>query len=343
MTLARRLRAQGLSGPPERTPAQVVARLLAVPAQDGRGFRLAVRARSHGTTAADVDRALTEARSLVVTWLNRGTLHLVRSEDLPWLHALTAPFRRTATRRRLAQEGVDAPTADRGVAVVAGALADAGPLTRSELGERLAAAGVPTAGQALIHVLRLAALEGIAVRGPVRGDEQAYVGVGDWLRSAPSVDRGHAVAELARRYLAGHGPADERDLAYWAGLPLRDARAGLRAIAAELRDAGEGRVDLVGRTDDPPPPPPARLLGPFDPLLHGWRSRAPVLGDHVGVVMRNGMLRAVALVDGRAAGTWAMPGGRVRLHPFAPLPEEVARALSADAADVERFFGLPEG
>ncbi len=35
--------------------------------------------------AADIDRALTEERSLVITTLNRGTLHLVRSEDYPLL------------------------------------------------------------------------------------------------------------------------------------------------------------------------------------------------------------------------------------------------------------------
>ena len=70
------------------------------------GFRLAVRARTTGVTAADVDRALTEDRSLVVTWLNRGTLHLVRSEDYPILQAVTAPPLQTTSARRLAQDGV---------------------------------------------------------------------------------------------------------------------------------------------------------------------------------------------------------------------------------------------
>ena len=71
--------------------ADVAERLLAVQGQDPRGARLAVRARTEGLTAADVDRALTEERSLLITWLNRGTLHLVRSEDYPLLQALTTP------------------------------------------------------------------------------------------------------------------------------------------------------------------------------------------------------------------------------------------------------------
>lgn len=65
-----------------------VDRLLAVQAQDLRAARLAIRARTTGLTAADVDAELEQA-TLVVTWLNRGTLHLVRSQDYWWLQRLT--------------------------------------------------------------------------------------------------------------------------------------------------------------------------------------------------------------------------------------------------------------
>src|SRR5436305_4504995 len=104
--LAERLTAQLLAGPPARDPVAVAERLLAIQAQDPRGARLAIRARTSGLTAADVDRALTIDRSLVVTWLNRGTLHPVRREDYSWLHALTPPPLFTGNARRLAQERV---------------------------------------------------------------------------------------------------------------------------------------------------------------------------------------------------------------------------------------------
>src|SRR5256885_11574903 len=51
-----------LSGPRARSPVDVVGRLLAVQAQDWRAARLAIRARSSGLTAADVDRARTDER-----------------------------------------------------------------------------------------------------------------------------------------------------------------------------------------------------------------------------------------------------------------------------------------
>src|SRR3954447_11575510 len=124
--LRERLSSQLLAGPPARDPVAVAERLLAIQAQDPRGARLAVRARSTGTTAADVDRALTEDRSLVITWVNRGTLHLVRREDHAWLHALTTPQLATGNARRLAEEGVSADAAERGVRLVERLLADEG-------------------------------------------------------------------------------------------------------------------------------------------------------------------------------------------------------------------------
>ena len=72
-----------------------------------------------------------------------------------------------------------------------------------------------------------------------------------------SIDpRDRALAELARRYLAGHGPAADRDLAKWAQLPLRDARAGLEAVAPELNLRPDGLVDLRRRPEVPRASPP---------------------------------------------------------------------------------------
>ena len=139
---ARRLAAQQLVGPPADGVLQVVDRLLAVQAQDLRAARLAVRARTTGLTAADVDRELQE-RTLVVTWLNRGTLHLVRSPDYWWLQRLTTPQLSTGNARRLAQEGVSPDQADRGVAAIEAAITADGPMTRTQLREIVAAADVP--------------------------------------------------------------------------------------------------------------------------------------------------------------------------------------------------------
>ncbi len=338
--LAERLTAQLLAGPPGRDPVAVTERLLAVQGQDPRGARLAIRARSRpGTRSEDVDRALSDDRSLLITWLNRGTLHLVRSEDYPWLQTLTAPRLMTANARRLRQEGVSAAQAERGVAVIRSALADEGPLTRAILAQRLASADVPTEGQALVHVLMRASLLGLAVRGPMIGREHGFVLVRDWLGTPVAVDRDRALAELARRYLAGHAPADARDLARWAGLPLGDARAGLAAIASQLRERPDGLLQLRGRRPAARVPAP-RLLGPFDPVLLGWTSREQIVGPHRGIVTNNGLFRPFALVDGRAVGIWRLTDGRITLEPFARLPRQTTDALAEEADAVLTYLGL---
>jgi Winged helix DNA-binding domain len=325
--LAARLTAQMLAGPPARDPVAVAERILAVQGQDPRGFRLAVRARTRGVTAADVDRALTEERSLIVSWFNRGTLHLVRSEDYPMLQAVTTPPLRTSSERRLAHEGLPPLDAERGVAAIVNALADEGPLTSDALRERVARTGVRAEGQALYNLLFKASLDGLVVRGPMAGKKQAYALVRDWLPDAKPVDRDAVLGEFARRYLAGHAPANDRDLARWAGIPLRDARAGLAAAkpARERRRA--------------PELPRPKLLGAFEPCLLGWSSRADIVGDAPNLVTAGGMFYPFAMVGGRAVARWKLADGRLQLDPFRRIARPDREALERDAEDVEAFLG----
>ena len=334
---AERCAAQLLRGDPAGSAEEVAGRLLAIQAQDLRGARLAIRARSAGLSASDVDFALTR-RSLIVTWLNRGTLHLVRAEDYWWLHPLTTPQLRTGNSRRLAQEGVPPEDAERAVAAVRAALAADGPLTRSQLRERVAAAGVRTEGQAMVHILALASIRGLIVRGPAAGRDQAFVLARDWLGAPPPVmSREAALGKLARRYLAGHAPARDRDLAQWAGIGLRDARLGLARCGAVQRADGLAELPASPQRAAAGLPPP-RLLGAFDPLLLSWASRDPIVGPHRQIVTVNGLFRPFALAGGRAVATWSIPRGQVVLTPFAPLDADTRAAMTTDATDVTRFL-----
>jgi len=169
------------------------------------------------------------------------------------------------------------------------------------------------------------------------GADHAYALTADWLGPIPSVDLERALGELARRYLAGHGPASDRDLARWSGLPLGRARAGLRAIRAELTERHDGLVDLARRPRAARPPGP-KLLGAFDPLLMGWTSRDPILGAAGHIVTRHGMFRPFALIGGQAVATWGLPGGETTLDPFRRLTSGERGALDREARDVQRFL-----
>jgi hypothetical protein len=207
-------------------------------------------------------------------------------------------------------------------------------MTRAALRERLERESVRTGGQALVHLLFGATLDGLLVRGPVVGGEHAFVLVEDCRGPRPKIDRHRALPELARRYLNGHGPADARDLAKWAGLSLHDARAGIAGVAHNLDQRPNGLVDLKDRRTPLAEWPAPRLLGPFDPRLLGWRSRDLVLDKPKEVITTSGIIKAILLVDGRAAGTWTMPGGRVQVHPWNKLDPQTWDAVAAESTAV---------
>jgi winged helix DNA-binding protein len=218
-----RAAAQGLGGA-ATTVADAARRVVGLQAQDARACRLAVRARTTGLTADDVDQAVRE-RSVVRTWAMRGTLHLLAAEDFGWVNGLLGPYvaARGAPRRRQLGLGDDLL----GKARAAFEEIATEPRTRAELVELLAGHGVrlDPRSQQPPHLLGYAANTGQLCRGPDTGrDEPTYVLVSRWLGEQPPADEEVALRTLAQRYLRGHGPATAEDLAAWSGLPVSTAR-----------------------------------------------------------------------------------------------------------------------
>jgi hypothetical protein len=249
-----------------RNPVEIARQTAGIQAQDKPASRLSFRSRSPTLSAEDVDRARVEERSLLRTWVMRMTIHLIPTEDAGWMLPLFEPGIERWSRRRLGQLGLSEAKVARALRTVAGALADEGPLTRSELAERVGAAGVELNDQTRLHVMLTAVVSGIAVLGP----EDRLVRREDWLGELPPCDADAAIAELARRYLRAFGPADDRDFAYWSGLGLRQVRAGLEAIAGETEEV-DGLLLLRGAKPRLPKPGWVRLLGAFDTYLLGYK------------------------------------------------------------------------
>jgi hypothetical protein len=327
-----------------RAPVDVVVQAGPLQAQEPRAARLAFRGRGRGLTSADVDRARTEERSLLRAWCMRKTVHLIASDDAGWLLPLFSPIILRWSRRRLAQLGLDANGQERALAALHEAVERDGPLTRPELAQRLELAGFDTAQELKVHLWLLATLDGELCLGPDRGGQTCLVRTEDWIGKPKSRPRADSLAELGRRYLHGYGPADERDLARWAGLPLRDAREAFAAIAAELVPAGE--LFTLGRAPRRPSGPVVRLLGAFDNYNLGYvdRSFALAAEHEKQVVPGGGIVRPAVAVDGRFVGTWASKRSGKRLavtiEPFAPLAPEIEAAVEAEIADLGRFEGL---
>jgi hypothetical protein len=350
-----RMAAQRLTGRRPRAVAEVVRAVGGLQAQDTPASRLAVRPRSTGLDEAAVRRACNQDRSVVRTWAMRGTLHLVAAVDVGWLVALLGPVFVAADRRRRLQLGLDDDLCERALAALPAVLA-AGPLSRADLVRGLAAEGVriDPSGQAPAHLVGYAAMRGLVCRGPdLDGDQASYVLLEDWVGGGAGRPPGpdNALAELARRYLGGHGPAGPEDLAAWSGLPVGRARRAFELVAGELRELEVDGHRLWTPADAPAAPTPAgdpvvRLLGRFDDFLLGWRGRDLILDARFARrVAAGGWVHPVVVVDGRVAGTWRArrAGGRleVAVEPFAGrLPRRARPGLEAEAADLGRFLAV---
>jgi hypothetical protein len=330
----------------------VIGDLCGVQAQDTTSAALAVRARCAGLVAADVERARVEERSVVRTWLMRGTLHLVAAENLGWLLALLAPIFIRSSRGRRAGLGLDEETGVRGVRALGKMLAGQGPLTRAKIRQGLASQGIPSAGQATIHLIRLAALEGLLCYGPDRAGQETFVLLADWVGHGAAMPPEQAPAELARRYLAAYGPATPEDFAAWSGLALGAARGAWQQLTHQLLEVKVGGAPAwmlqsratwldqawIGR-------PVVNLLPGFDTYWLGYRSRDLALDPIYArrVFPGGGMLRSALLVDGRAAGTWKIKRHRnhseVIVEPFEELTPDIQRGLEREVEDLAHFLG----
>lgn len=354
-----RLKAQRLSLPPsqiEADPALVVKALAGIQAQEAPAAALAIRARSHGLVAADVERARVQARSILRTWGPRGTLHLLATEDLGWLLPLFGPFFVARGERRRLELGLDEQLCVSAMGTLQEILAEHGSLTRAEIVQRLAARGIRLEGQAVPHLLGRAALEGLVCYGPDRAAGPTYVLLDDWIgheKRGPALSEAAAYAELTRRYLAANGPARPQDQAAWSGLPVSKTRAAWGQLADELMEvtvAGVPAWMLESRTawlDEPPAPEPnVRLTPRFDVYLLGYQDRDLSVPRQYAkrINAGGGILHPTVLVDGRAVGTWKSvrkkDGLEVLVEPFEALAPQVHPGLEAELLDLARFLGV---
>ena len=335
--------------------AHIVKELCGIQAQDARAATLGVRVRSAGLLATDVEYARVQERTIIRTWGQRGTLHLLATEDLGWLLPLFGPVFIAGDRRRREELGLDEDTCARAISVIRDVLASQGALTRAELVEQLAARDIRLEGQARPHLLYRAALEGIICLGPDRGAEPTYVLLSDWVEPGrTTLSPEAALAELALRYLQAYGPTTPEDLTAWSGMPISRIRPAWPRIADQLLEveaAGSPAWMLKAQAawlDEPPAPASiVRLLPGFDIYLLGYQNRdLAVPSQHAKRINAGGgMIHPVLLVDGRVVGTWKSKRQKNRLEvvvePFDQLAIRVQQGLQAEITDFARFLGVP--
>ena len=311
--------------------------------------------RSKGTVE-DVRKALWKDKSLVKTWLMRGTLHLVPSADLPLYTAAMRSRWVWPNNTWLKWVELTEPELVSLVANIGNALDQ--PMTREELIAKVGRSSSDHVRTVLKSgwstLLKPVARAGRLCFGPSRGTSVTFVRPDVWLKSWRHIDPDGALVEVARRYLRAYGPATKDDFGRWFGAWPGIGKAAWAGLAEELVPVSiEGRradalaVDLK-RLKSAAGGSAVRLLPTFDPYLMGHSSR-----DHLfepayraRVSRTAGWISAVVLVDGRVVGTWthtvAKQTFRIVVESFDKLPPAVRTEIGSRCDEIASSLGAAE-
>ena len=245
--LHRRLATHRLGLDKLSTAADVVRLLCCVQSQEYAHALWSLGMRTSDLSATEV-QAEFDSGAFLRTHILRPTWHFVAAEDIRWILELTAPRVQKLNQGIYRQEGLDEATLQRGAALIAEELRGSRYRTRAELAQALAGRGLASERLRLAYIVMNAELEGLICSGPMRGaqhtygllDERAPRSFAADARSGETRD----AAELAYRFLVGHGPASVQDLARWSSLTIGQCREAIDAVKDRLDCATVEGVEL---------------------------------------------------------------------------------------------------
>jgi hypothetical protein len=347
--LSARLRNQQLTESTRRTPADVVSWLCAMQAQDYPAAKWAVGLRAPGCQDADVEQAFNDGH-ILRTHVLRPTWHFVTPADIRWMLALSAPRLHAVNAYYYRQAGLDAKIFLKSCAMIHRMLEGGTMLTRAEIADGLHRAKIPAHGLKLAYLVMHAEIEGVICSGPRRGKQFTYALLEERAPKAKTLDRDEALAELAKRYFASHGPATVRDFAWWSGQTMKDAQQAIDSVQPMLESSSIGG-STVWSADTPARASKAvtaMLLPNYDEYLIAYKDRGAFVDQSraANIVARSGGAFANHLIiDGRLAGGWSrtINGNNVKIEvaPYKPLTPAQTRAVSNAADCYGEFLGLP--
>jgi hypothetical protein len=349
--LAWRLRRQFVSGPGGASPVEIAGRLCGVQTQVASSARHAIALRSASPAPGEIDRALWTDRTLVKTWIMRGTLHLLPAAELADSCAALSTLRFWEKGTWQRGHGVTAAEIAAVVEAVPQALAGA-PLTREELVDAVVrVTGDAHLRQALTSgwgaLLKPLSRLGELCYGPPGEGRVTFTAPRLWLPGWPAAlpPQEEAGVRVARAYLGAHGPATPEMFDTW----LFGGVARKAVLKAWFRDLGPELTEVVadGRTlwaltehlddlADARPADEVHLLPGFDQYILGTpRTLEALIPAAVKprVSRQAGWISPVVVHRGRVAGVWEAKAGRITLDLFEPVPEEpLAAAVSRTRA-----------
>lgn len=336
-----RLHSQLLAAPVDGA-RQVVSRLLGVQAENPSQSAWAVATRTTNPRQEDLADELAAGRVLR-THVLRPTWHYVDADDAAWLLDLTAPRVLPVVDAQLRAHGERMTQLADAVMSILAATPDR---TRGDLADELAARGLELVGMELMLLLAGLELRALICSGAPRDGEHTYALFADRVPNPRRLDRDEALAELAVRYFTSHGPATERDLAYWATLTLTGVRRGIAAAGDRLEsfEHDDRTYRHVGGAVPTTAEPAGHLLQLLDEMYRGYQdSRLVIDADRLLTRGRETAI-GMALVDGQFVADMRRTVGAksvtFTLRPLRPLQSSERAALDAAAGRYGAYLGL---
>ena len=342
---------QHIASAPFDKPADAVAWLGAVQAQDYAGAKWAIGQRVQGATDAAMDQAFANG-TLLRTHVMRPTWHFVTPADIRWMLQLTAPRVNAVNASYYRRHALDDAVFLQSNAVLAKALQGGKQLTRAELASALQQAGIATGDVLRLTFLMIRAeLDGVICSGARRGKQFTYALLDERVPQTKTLERDEALAELTRRYFTSHGPATLQDFVWWSGLSTADTRAGLEMVTSHLvHEVVDGQTywfsqqtlfakDLSQTT---------YLLPNFDEYTVGYTDRSALFD-----VLRTGMVTPSAnvalnhtiVMNGRIVGNWkrVLKKDAVVITPYAfsAFTDAEHQTFTTAAHHYGKFLDLP--
>ena len=361
-----------VSGPGAIDAATAARAILGAQAQQEGPGLLALSLRTKGRpTRACLRRLLfgEAPRRLVRTWGQRDTLHIYDPEDWPRVVAARGEWPQSGRRGAMPSEPDASATrrifesADR-------------PLFRRDLFGRIpqrfidevarnpgvAATGSSAERFAASRLIWRLALAGDICFAEKQGTEQSYVHRDLWFPDLSWVGAGspvEAATDLARRYLAAHGPATAADLAHFFGSRMSCALAWLERLSSETTEVGSGshkglfalKKD-IGELERAAPRGlsgwPVRLLPKWDTHLmrhadKGWLM--PAVDERPLVWRKAGDISATVVARGRVVATWSHKSTKkrvaVRVSPLSGWRKTHLPGVRREAAALAGYLDVP--
>ncbi|MGP4097344.1 winged helix DNA-binding domain-containing protein [Nonomuraea sp. KM90] len=338
--LSWRLRRQFVSGAGAENAVAVARRLCGVQSQVTSSARLAVAVRSARPDPEEIDKALWSERTLVKTWIMRGTLHLVPADQLADYCAALSTLRFWEKGSWQRGHGVTTGEIEAIIDAVPRALGERA-LTREELVDAVVeVTGDAHLRQALTSgwgaLLKPLSRLGELCYAPPLDGRVAFTAPRAWVPGWPAGLPPHEEAgpRLVRAFLGAHGPATPEMFDTWlfGGVARKAVLKGwFRDLAPELTevetDDGMTLTALTEHLDDvagTAPSAEVHLLPGFDQfVLAAPRGLAPLLPPELRpkVSRQAGWISPVVVHEGRVAGVWEAKGGDITLDLAAPVPQ----------------------